>query len=157
MIENIKKMVLSICSELKTLTPIEASYLAGLIDGEGSFFIQKNKRAFGFRYQPMMSITNTSTVIIELCNIYGGNYQAQEHTVNWKTVYRWFFNSKLMHHYLPQIAPYLKIKRKQAEVTLEALSYCKGTGYLNDNVKLADCRKRLMDLNARGKKKGRYD
>jgi hypothetical protein len=37
----------------------------------------------------------------------------------------------------------------------EALAACKGTGFTNDDNELENCRKRLMELNARGKKKGR--
>ena len=151
-------MVQSTTKELKILTPAESAYLAGLIDGEGAFFIQKTRKPNGlFYYMPIVVITNTSDVMIELCNTYGGNYQAQDQTVMWKKVYRWHLQKPQMLHYLPQILPYLKIKRKQAEVMLEALTCCKGTGYINDNNRLADCRKRLMILNERGKKKGRLD
>ncbi len=153
-IKNQLKMVKSVAQELKTLTPTEAAYLAGLIDGEGCFFIQKAKHK-KFQYTPKMAITNTSSVIASLCDEYGGSYQCQEHTVNWKSVYRWHFSKKLVTHYLPQILPYLKIKSAQATLMLECLSSCKGTGYVNDDNELERYRQRLMELNARGKKKGR--
>ena len=162
MIDNPLKMVQSTCAELKTLTPTEAAYLAGLIDGEGSFFIAKLKRAnkIGFTYTPTMVIINTSDVMITLCHRYGGHYQAQEHTVNWKTVHRWYISSRLVKHYLPQIMPYLQIKPLQAVVMMEAVNVSGGTGHDRteaDFAKLENCRKRLMELNARGKKQGRYD
>ncbi|MFA5306860.1 MAG: LAGLIDADG family homing endonuclease [Candidatus Babeliales bacterium] len=162
MIENIKKMVVSQATELKILSPTEAAYLAGLIDGEGSFFIAKIKRKTknGFTYTPTMVIINTSKVIIDLCNTYGGHYQAQEYTVNWKIVHRWFFSRRLVEHYLPQIMPYLRIKPEQAKVMMEAIAIPRGTGYdLTDEdfKKLNDCRTRLMKLNERGKRKGRNE
>lgn len=162
MIDNPLKMVQSVCMDLKNLSIEEAAYLAGLIDGEGSFFIAKVKRSNGngFTYTPTMVIVNTSTVMVDLCNRYGGHYQAQEHTVNWKTVHRWFLSSKLIKHYLPQIMPYLKIKPKQAEIMMDAVAVSKGTGRDrsdSDLAKLNECRQRLMKLNERGKRKGRNE
>ncbi len=160
--KNRMKMVKSTTEIFPNLEPVEAAYLAGLIDGEGAIFVSKNhkKSGIGFHYNILVVVVNTSTVIIDLCNKYGGTYQAQEHTVNWKTVYRWFFNRGMVRHYLPQIFPYLKIKTEQAKVAFKLLEVCRGTGYdrtPEEATKIEQYRQELMALNARGKKKGRLE
>ena len=156
-------MVKSITTEYKTLSVAEAAYLAGLIDGEGCFFISKvhkKTQLKEFNYHPVMGVVNTCPVMIDLCHTYGGHYQAQDHTVNWKRVYRWFFTIPMLKHYLPQIYPYFKIKVEQSKVMLEALQHFNGTGIdktPEDYTALENCRHHLIDLNARGKKKGRLD
>lgn len=160
--QNKQKMVLSVTTELKQLSPTEAAYLAGLIDGEGSLFIGKCKRnkAGNFSYTPTMVIVNTSPIIVDLCNIYGGHCQSQDFTSSWKKVYRWFLSQHLVWHYLPQIQPFLKIKVTQARVLLDAITLGKGTGHdrsEDDYEKLECYRQQLMKLNARGKRKNRND
>ena len=70
----------------KFLSCCEAAYLAGLIDGEGSLFIQKTRIG---RHTPTIRITNTDRTLVDLCNLYGGYWLCCDYTVKWKPVYRW--------------------------------------------------------------------
>jgi len=143
----------------KELSIAEAAYLAGLIDGEGGIYISKFKRAnpHGFVYELCLRITNTDPSIINLCNKYGGCWQGQEQTSRWKIVYRWLFGKDDIRFYVPQLLPYLVIKRKQAEIILEALKCCKGSGFPQDKEKLSFLRKELDKFNRRGSKVGKYE
>lgn len=132
---------------LKSLSDVEAAYLAGLIDGDGGFYIQESNGIF----TPTLRITNTHPVIIDLCNEYGGYYLWQEQTVKWKPVYRWIWNLRMLRRYLPKIKKFLKIKRKQAEVILLALKECKGIGYKQDKQKMRRYKIELQKLNRRGR------
>lgn len=141
-----QKYTTSICKEPKKLTSTETAYLAGFIDGEGSLFIQKTRKN---RYIPTIRITNTDKIMVDFCNEYGGFWLCQERTVKWKPVYRWILSPSLCKFYLPQLLPYLKIKRKQALVMMEALKECRGSGYPQNKELMEKYRKELQRLNAR--------
>jgi hypothetical protein len=123
-LERIKllKKFTSTTKTFKTLTVSEASYLAGLIDGEGCFSLSGNV------YR--MSIVNTHNIIINLCNTYGGcwYYVSRNRPRDKRPWYMWQWNVGMMKHYLPQILPYLQIKSEQAKLMIEALKYSQGTG-----------------------------
>ena len=154
-----KSMVKSTATNLKILSDIDAAYLAGLFDGDGCFFIMKVNKKFRHNrshgYVPYMRLTNTDRIIIDLCNEYGGHWLSQDQTAKWKCVYRWMLSTRLAKWYLPQIFPYIRIKRKQAGVFLKALEQCHGTGHSQDKLKMGKYRMQLQLLNRRGKKKGR--
>ena len=155
-------MTRSITTTLSKLSVAEAAYLAGLIDGDGCFFIEKIKKKNRkreltgiFGYVPSLRVTNTNKFLAELCNQYGGFWITEVEKDTWKRVYRWILSTRLCKFYIPQLLPYLKIRYKQAQVMLSALEECHGTGYPQNKVKMEQYRKELQRLNMRGKKKGR--
>lgn len=149
-LELYRYMTKSLAKKFKILIVSEAAYLAGLIDADGSIFIQKMRRFSGtFGYVPTIRVTNTNRVIVRLCNEYGGFWICQEQTVRWKPVYRWILGTNACKFYLPHILPYLKIKQRQGQVLLQALKQCKGTGRSQNKKILENCRKKLQRLNAR--------
>lgn len=161
-IKIFKYMTKSIATHLLILSDVEAAYLAGLVDGDGSMFIIKvrkknRKKEFtgSVGYIPTIRVTNTHRFMIELCDKYGGFWQDQDFTTDWKQVYRWILSTNLCKWYLPLIFPYLNIKRKQGEVMMKALSECKGSGHSVDHEKMELYRKQLQKLNRVGKRKGR--
>jgi hypothetical protein len=136
----------SICKEPKKLTPTEAAYLAGLIDGEGCLFIEKHKRVAGDQYTPILKIATTSNVMIDLCNEYGGFWIYRKEKANRKAIYCWAVYSSLCKFYLPQIFPHFRIKRKQAELFLQALIECKGRGHSQNNKLMEIYKKQIQKL-----------
>lgn len=148
---NSMKYIKSNAKKLKILSIGEAAYLAGLLDGEGSFIIAKIKHPTRVNYTPVISVANTNSVMIDLCHSYGGNCQSQDQTTKWKPVYRWIWTLSMMRHYLPNIIPYMKIRRKQAKMLLHATTYCAGTGYGQDKEKLVYYRYELQKLNKVGR------
>lgn len=139
----------STCRQLKKLDISEASYLAGLIDGDGSIFIHNRKGET--QYRPTISIGNTSKMVKDLCNKYGGNWCLVDRSKNnGKPCYFWVMGITLCRFYLPQILPYLQIKQKQGQILLKAISACHNRGYKQDKKILAECTKKLRRLNVRG-------
>lgn len=54
------------------MTPTDAAYLAGVVDGEGSIIIAKTtkrseKRVYNPTYSPILVVANTSLALIDWC------------------------------------------------------------------------------------------
>jgi len=111
-------------------------YLAGLTDGEGSFTVSKFERADRdrrIRYEPYMQITSSNREVMDwLVENFGGSYRAsgrprayleseQRWIIRTKPCWSWLLHAGALRGILPEILPYLIIKKKEAEVMLEAL------------------------------------
>ena len=105
-----------------TLTETTYAYLAGLIDGEGTISIYLNHRGY---YITQTSITQVNEPLIRwLQETFGGNVHnvknnnPNKHQERWK----WQITSTLMREHLPRTLPYLRLKRRHAEIAIEFLS-----------------------------------
>lgn len=146
-------------SSQRVLAPEQAGYMAGLIDGEGSLTIGRAKRLehrSGFTYFAVLTVANTCLDglyrVVEMCG--NGKIQVQDKRSNilHRPVYRVLFGANQIRHLLPQIQPYLLIKRRQAEVLLEFLD-SKAFGHHATNESLARherLRSEIRTLNLRG-------
>jgi len=121
----------STATELRgRLTEGEAQYLAGLIDGEGAIFIRVHSKQDGKQHLEIkVSIGLAHPIIIELVNKYGGlwyYYDRKEKKTksgkSYKPFYVWEWQHPMIRLYFPQLLPYLKLKREQAEIMLEAVT-----------------------------------
>jgi len=106
------------------MNKLTAAYLAGLIDGEGYISILKNKKDTykdGFRHQAVLKIVMTDKEIIEwLYNGFGGLFEPRKGIGNRKDSYCWVLkNNKNLIPFLLKVTPYLKVKRKQANILIE--------------------------------------
>lgn len=113
------------------------SWLAALIDGEGSImitnnspgaaFLRKNPKAVNHRrVRLVISVSNTHlgllSAIIQktgLGTIYTHTRQPKEN--HKKTSYTWRLNTTEIREILPSLAPWLIVKREQADLMMEAL------------------------------------
>ena len=118
---------------MRTLTVAEATYIAGYLDGEGSITVRKEKRVAntrGWRLNPVVAMFNTHLASLEwvqeTCGT-GSLRQGATKGKNWKPHYKqvWglWFNANAARDLLPQLLPYLKIKREAAELLLEYLGF----------------------------------
>jgi len=100
------------------MSKLTASYLAGYLDGEGYFGIipvYKKKS-----YTSKIKVASVDKEIIYwLKNSYGGNVWKRKFYDNSKDAYTWTLEGKNLLPFLEKIKPYLKIKRKQAELLIE--------------------------------------
>uniref|UniRef100_A0A6M3XPE8 Putative homing endonuclease n=1 Tax=viral metagenome TaxID=1070528 RepID=A0A6M3XPE8_9ZZZZ len=102
------------------LTGIEKSYLAGIIDGEGSIGICRRLRRNSIEYRCRMRITNTSE---ELMNFLEEKFKEQGYYIKIKRsrdyrrkpIYEFELGDRLTIKFLTEVLPYLIIKKKQAE------------------------------------------
>lgn len=139
----------------------ESAYLAGIIDGEGTISIIFHKQKGYPSYGVVLRVYNTNKELLEWIkekNGYG-NIRRQISIKNWtksswRQVYSWQIYPKNIRVLLPQILPYLIIKRKQAELTIEFLNLTK---FPSSRIsKEAQIRRKeicieMMKLNKRGK------
>lgn len=138
---TIERKFTSEAKEPKTLTIADASYLAGLIDGDGYIALTQ-------RYAPLIRIGVTHTGIIDLCNEYSGHwtYNLREDSRHKKTMYYWSWSITLMEHYLHKLIPHFRIKKDQAKLLLEALTYCHKWKTKKEKERLKEIKKQLEEL-----------
>jgi hypothetical protein len=148
---------------LKLLTPIQLSYIAGIVDGEGSISVYQHKKRRGkeyldYTYGLHVSVTNTYKPVVDwlqkktgLGSI-GSKLRDKE---NYKTAYTWVLQVNQIQPFLEALLPYLIIKHAQAELMLEFLTKCTSTS----NMPLTESAKQLRriiclemaELNRQGK------
>lgn len=96
----------------------QLSYLAGIMDGEGSFYIGLTKNKFNSR----MYIVNTDERLIHwLKNTFGGLTYKRNSLKNphWKTKYEWIIEKAQIDPICKLIIPFLIIKKEQAELMIK--------------------------------------
>ena len=140
-----------------SLTNTEAAWLAGFLDGEGCFAIYIQKRSSGIYYHPRVQATNTSQEVLETIKMMTGCgcIVSPEKTVeHWKPIHTWIVNN---HQYsravLEAVLPYLRVKRKQAEILIEFIDCklevptCNSRYRLDDQARLFE---KIKALNSKG-------
>ena len=101
-------------------------YVAGIMDGEGSFSIYYNKTSK--QHMARITVGNTSFVLIEyLMHNFGGKFYKLEPEqlkgYNRKPMYSWRLSgNKNKEKFLLGILPHLVIKKEQAKLFLEFIS-----------------------------------
>ena len=88
------------------------AYFAGILDGEGSFFMEKNR---GEIYYPTISCEMTDKdVILSLKKFFkvGHVNKIYPRNKNWKISYRWRVRNEPAINILKEILKYLSIRRK---------------------------------------------
>lgn len=144
----------------RTLSVADAAYLAGLVDGEGTLSLWRCRRAgnrSGFQYQITFTISQASHPFLEEIRQMVGNGRIGRSNPNksapqHKACFVLVFGNHPTRWVLPQLMPYLRRKRRQAEVvlkyfaTLEVASRRNTAGHEERAALYAECH----DLNRRG-------
>jgi hypothetical protein len=96
----------------------DAAWLAGFLDGEGSFQITLASRRVNF--DAAVSAANTHRDALERCReLAGGSICALGRSKSaWRQYYKWEIRGKSVTSTLHAILPYLVIKREQAEILM---------------------------------------
>lgn len=143
-------------------------YLAGILDGEGSFSCYvikyKSNRLYGGKRRQYGGITknvmihNTNKLIVETCRdiiteIIGEPARFKKEnrlTITGKEVwYVWLSGGEQLRKFLPVITPYLVGKRKQAELMAELLSRKKWSKTTDKEINLVS---QIVMLNDKSRK-----
>jgi hypothetical protein len=115
----------------RSLSETEKAWLAAIIDGEGTITLSKRKSKLarrGFYYIPTLEVTNScKELLIKIWETVGegGVYRERRSEQNPRWKRKWLYNGSagVLRAVLPQILPYLIIKKNQAKTTLEYLQY----------------------------------
>ncbi|MGD9724734.1 MAG: hypothetical protein AB7U76_26150 [Pirellulales bacterium] len=136
------------------LTPLEAAYLAGLWDADGSFIIhglyRGNSDALSYRAQ----IAVTKPIIIDwVVATTGIGTRATRNRTNEKhaLVYHWQVNGDGAESFTRQLIPYLVLKRPQAELGVEFQERLRDRALKADRTWQEEYRVRMTAMNRRGR------
>lgn len=109
--------------------PTDLAYMAGIVDGEGCFYIGliPKKSGDGYateHYRGLLKIDNTEHILIDWLNkIFSGtNSAATRFTSTQKftrEVFSWIATGDRLLDLCEQILPYLTIKKKQCEIMIK--------------------------------------
>lgn len=147
----------------KFLSEIDLSYAAGIIDGEGSIMVihHKPRKESGHRWEYWVlriSISNNNKILLDwLLEVFGGGYSMGiSKNPKWNDTYLWRVDSKIAKNILELVFPYLKLKKRQAELALKMIETHKLTGCKGHTQETIDLRRKIAEeiksLNAKGKK-----
>ena len=139
---------------LKNVTEVDWVYAAATIDNEGWIGIARGKgynrrREQYQRYQCTVRVGTTSPIITDwLQSTFGGSvYFRKWSSQKWKDQYHWVTTVGMLEDFLTGILPYMKLKRRQAELALE---YIRGKNV--NNPEWRESMATLMNaLNRKGK------
>lgn len=113
---------------MPTMSKMVASYLAGIIDGEGYIGILKvkrgNKSVWGSTqqhyYTPVLKVAMVEKDFIWwLKESFGGWTETRKPHHNARESYCWTLKSGRVTDFLKHVAPYLRIKKEQAETVFK--------------------------------------
>jgi len=100
------------------------AYLAGIVDGEGTICIIRNKhyrainKSVGYSTRPVVTISNTAYSLLKYLkslNIGGFSYDIRKRKEEHKQAFQWALTSHLrVYGFLKEILPYLVIKKEKA-------------------------------------------
>ena len=111
----------------KEYTVSQTAYMAGIMDGEGTFYIGNysgNRKNGDKHFQTVIAVATTDKSLMDwLVDVFGGSFRSytpkQMAKNSRKQVYRWQATSHRLLHICEIILPYLVIKKRQAEIMIE--------------------------------------
>lgn len=113
------------------MSPLECAYVAGFFDGEGSLYCMKvaGENRSGFKIFVQGSISQTSLPVLEYIQTISGNGRismTKKKHENHKDVWCLRWQPNQLRHIVPQLLPYLIVKRNVAEKMLKLLELKEG-------------------------------
>ena len=111
------------------LSDTDAAYIAGILDGEGSFIIGKHRSKTkhcstrGFNWELRITVGMTETPALDFIKeIYQKKRLRVSNTKSGKICYYITLYSNEIRQTLPKLMLYLKVKKRQAELLMKAVS-----------------------------------
>jgi hypothetical protein len=97
--------------EVPVLSPTDAAWLAGLIDGEGSVLLSRS----GKSYSPVITVgmTHEDTILHVHRLVPGSMIHRQQQAKGWKDAYCWTVGGRRAVALAMQLVPYAVTKREQ--------------------------------------------
>jgi hypothetical protein len=112
---------------MKTWTDAELSYLAGIIDGEGTITVFHPKSRPATVFEQIVTVETTSKILTDWLVIhFGGQVYFRERPINLpqgiqskRSRWKWTLRKSEIDNIVPAILPFLVIKHEQAELMIE--------------------------------------
>jgi hypothetical protein len=108
------------------LTVADLAWTAGIIDGEGSIFVMRQKRKDRERdtnFILRVSVQSTDPYMTkELLKMFpeGAEFSVQrERGLGWSDTLKWQLNGKKAARFIKEILPFLRVKQAQAALAIE--------------------------------------
>ncbi len=110
----------------KMISNEDTAYIAAFVDADGHIGICRqlrtapSQRHFNPRYQAELVVTNNDRHVLEwMSGFFGGGIGVRPQVLpHHKPTYRWKISDRLARHACEVIMPYLRIKRRQAELVV---------------------------------------
>lgn len=139
----------------KDQTSEQLAYLAGIIDGEGCFYMgltHQAKYGNGYMFHTFIKVTSCDRVLIDwLDNLFGGTREERYRWTSKKAferpVYNWQATGEMLDYVCPKILPYLVIKTKQCELMMKMRETYANIGSKRLSEEVVNLRKDLIDQN----------
>lgn len=100
----------------------DAAYIAGLMDGEGCFYVERfaTKRSpIGFQYRIIATVTMCDKATIEfVCKVTGKHFRVRKPLPSGRTAYTIDWRNSIAYDFIKAIRPFLHGKKEQADVCL---------------------------------------
>lgn len=107
------------------ITDTDIAYIAGIIDGEGSIGVYKNKNTKRSQHQMQVRVAMREDHAVNmLVNIFGARYNNFRNKTG--IVYRAVFTGPRAYEFLKLIRKYLRVKLDQANLAIEFYEICIG-------------------------------
>jgi len=100
----------------------DLAYIAGIFDGEGCVCILKENQRKYTLFRIEASIQNTDLALVEYLKTCFGGYVGFRKLSSGKMFAKWCLSCKSAVEFLEKIKPFLRIKKRQAELASEIYS-----------------------------------
>lgn len=131
---------------------MDVRYVAGIIDGEGSLYIHKQRRRNHIRYEVRAQVANTNHELLKLLKSeYYGSIYPYKLKERHRKAYLWATTNKNALHLINDVYPFLIIKREVAKLILSFPKVQSGKRMTPDvRQKRIEIYKVVKQLNRRG-------
>jgi len=132
--------------------PVQLAYLAGIIDGEGCFYvghIKQGKYGTCQQWHAYIKITSCDISLIEWLRKHfmgcsQNRYRWTSKKAFYRPVYSWTLGGEAMDHFLPLLEPFFVIKKEHCKVMMEIRKTFKNHGSHRLSQETLDLRTELM-------------
>ena len=133
------------------LAPLDAAYLAGFWDGEGSFMLHGRSGTGSIAFRAAVVGTKVEVInwVKEITGI-GVIIHHKDPNPNWAEKHLWWVNGDGAWSFTKQLLPYLKLKRLQAELAIAFQERLREPSLKADRSWQEEWRQKMRDMNRRG-------
>ena len=139
---TVQRVVMLGTREIEDMTDMEAAYLAGIIDGEGSIHSEREPRI-------EVVVEMASLLPVKMSKKWGGTISTYHPPDGKKRMYRWTLGRReLIRPFLEKIKPYLQVKGEEIDIAIQLLDIldAKSNGWKEEAKRLVEEIRRLKRL-----------